>query len=109
MSYSEKSWQAAFRVAEKNLKNQGKQIKKAAKKAWGNDLMVGAIGYQFSQGFVQGYTETMEALKAQAEAEKAAQAEAQEAAKHEEAKAAPEEAKQEEAEASPSEEDDSEE
>lgn len=74
MSYTDKSWQAAFRIAEQNLKKQGKQIKKAAKKAWGNDLMVGAIGYQFSRGFVQGYNETMEALKAQAEAEAAAEA-----------------------------------
>lgn len=69
MSYSEKSWESAFRVAEANLKKQGKQIKKATKKAWGNDLMVGAIGYYFSQGFIQD-NETMEASKAQAEAEK---------------------------------------
>ena len=77
MAYSDKSWQAAFTIAEKNLKKEGKQIRKVARKMWGNDLMVGAIGYQFCQGFVQGYNNTLEAMKAQAEAEAEAAPEAE--------------------------------
>lgn len=57
MAYSEKSWEAAFRAAEKNLKRSGKEVKKAAKKAWDNDFMVGAMSYCFRQGVAEAVAE----------------------------------------------------
>ena len=96
MAYSEKSWQAAFRVAEENLKKRGKETKKAAKKIWGNNLQVGAMEYmaeQFTEGVLNGYNAALQAWE-----QRQAQVQQEDA-----------QVQQEEAEASPSEEDDSEE
>ena len=105
MSYSEKSWAAAFRVAEENLKRRGKETKKAAKKIWGNNLQVGAMEYmaeEITKSVISGYNEALQALEQQRTQAQQEQSQA-EAEAQEEAHEAPEEAAQ------PSEEDDSEE